>query len=83
MRFGERLQARREELGISRAELAEQLEVSPSAVSNYEKNISFPKETVLLRLFDALKMEPNMLFRDSYHGVQPVYSQRERKLLER
>ena len=44
MRFGERMQARREELGLTRPELAALLGVSPSAVSNYERNISFPKE---------------------------------------
>lgn len=83
MRFGERMQHCREELGLSRAELAALLGVSPSAVSNYEKSISFPKEGIFLRLFDCLQTDPNTLLQDSYHSFQPQYSHRERQLLER
>ena len=36
MSFGEQLRKRREELGISRAELAGRLGISRSAVGNYE-----------------------------------------------
>jgi len=77
------MQLCREELGLSRAELAALLGVSPSAVSNYEKNISFPKEEVMLRLFDCLKTDPNTLFQDSCHSLQDHYSRRERQLMER
>lgn len=83
MRFGERMQLCREELGLSRAELAALLGVSPSAVSNYEKSISFPKEGVLLRLFDCLKTDPDTLFQDSCHSLRSRYSHRERKLVEK
>ena len=44
MRFGERMRARREELGISRAQLAAMMGISGSAVGNYEGGVSFPKE---------------------------------------
>ena len=54
MSFGEQLRKRREELGISRVELAGRLGISRSAVGNYETGVSAPKEEVLLRLFDAL-----------------------------
>ena len=83
MRFGERMQARREALGMTRPQLAEMLGVSPSAVSNYERNISFPKEEVMLRLFDCLETDPNTLFQDSFREGASVLSQMERKLLER
>ena len=66
MSFGEQLRRRREELGISRAELAEALGVSRSAIGNYETGVSAPKEEVLLRLFDALRVDPNYLYRDSF-----------------
>ncbi len=82
MGFGERMQACREALGLSRQELALLLGVSPSAVSNYEKNISFPKEEVLLRLFDALGTDPNTLFQDSFRQGGQVLSRSERQLLE-
>ena len=83
MRFGERMQARREELGLTRQELAALLGVSPSAVSNYEKNISFPKEEVMLRLFDCLDTDPNTLFQDSFRRGGQVLSAGERQLLDR
>ena len=66
MSFGERLKERREALGLSRSALAEQLDVTRSAIGNYEIGVSFPKEDVLLRLFDILSAEPNDLFCDSF-----------------
>lgn len=83
MKFGNRLKARREELGLSRQELALQLGVTPSAVGNYEQNLSFPREEILLRLFDCLKTDPNTLFRDSYRGSHSSLSAAERELLDR
>jgi len=83
MSFGERMQARREELGLSRLEVAAMLGVSPSAVSNYEKSISFPKEEIVLRLFDCLKTDPNTLFQDSFQAGSQVLTHPERQLLER
>lgn len=81
MGFGEQLRRRREELGMSREALAEQLGVSRSAIGNYETGISTPKEEVLLRLFDALEVDPNYLYFGSYrHGVS--YSRSEQQLLE-
>ena len=60
MSFGEQLRKRREELGMSRDTLAEKLGVSRSAIGNYETGVSTPKEDVLLRLFDALQVDPNL-----------------------
>jgi repressor LexA len=79
--FGERMRQRREEMGLSRAELAERLGVSRSAVGNYEINVSTPKEEVLLRLFDALDVDPNYLYCDSYRRGGG-YTQEELSLLE-
>jgi len=83
MSFGEQLKKRREELGISRADLAERMGISPSAVSNYENGLSFPKEDVMLRLFDGLDTDPNTLFRDSFRRGGQVLTQSERGLLEK
>ena len=55
MSFGDQLKKRREELGLSRSELADRLGVSRSAVGNYETGVSAPKEEVLLRLFEDRK----------------------------
>ena len=82
MSFGERMRARREELGVSRTQLAQRLGVSPSAIGNYETGVSFPKEAVMLRLFDCLQTEPNVLFQDSFSAGGQVLSQSERALLK-
>ena len=42
MSFGKQLRLRREELGLSRAALAEELGVSASAISNYENDLNSP-----------------------------------------
>lgn len=81
MSFRSRMKARREALGLSRAELAERLGVSLSAISNYETGVSFPKEEVVLRLFDCLETDPNDLFQDSFRGGKRVLTQGERTLL--
>ena len=84
MGFGERLRFRREELGISREELAKLLGVSRSAIGNYETSVSSPKEEVLLRLFDALQVDANYLYRDNLcSALAPSFSGEERTLLEK
>ena len=82
MSFGKQMRLRREELQLSRASLAEMLGVSPSAISNYENGVSSPKEEVLLRLFDALQIDPNYLYRDSFRAVSFVCSHEEQALIE-
>ena len=83
MSFGEQLRRRREELGISRAELAEKLGVSRSAIGNYETGVSAPKEEVLLQLFDALQVDPNYLYRDSFRAQEPGVSEEELRLVKK
>ena len=82
MSFGERMRARRGELDMTRAELAALLGVSPSAVGNYETGVSFPKEEIMLRLFDALEVDPNTLFQDSFQYNRQLLGPKERRLLE-
>lgn len=67
MGLGKRIRALRERSGITQEELARRLGVTPSAVGNYERDISHPKEDVLYRLFSALGCEPNELFSDYYN----------------
>ena len=62
MSFGEQIRFRRSELRLTRAELAERLGVSPSAVSNYENGVSFPKAEVAFGLCDILDITPRELF---------------------
>ncbi len=83
MSFGKQLRLRREALGISRTELGETLGISPSAVSNYENDGSFPKSEILLQLFDALHTDPNTLFAGSFHANKLSLSPAEHELLEK
>ena len=82
MNFGQRLRERREELKITRAELAECLGVKSSTISNYENGFSFPREEILLRLFDCLRTDPNTLLQDSFQGGSDTLTGEERILLE-
>ena len=82
MSFGKQMRLRREALGLSRAELAEELGVSPSAISNYENGLSSPKEDILLKLFDALQVDPNYLFRGSFRAERAAFSREEQELIE-
>ena len=77
MSFGERVKERRELLGLSRTVLAERLNVTRSAIGNYETGVSFPKEDVLLRIFNVLSVEPNELFRDSFGAAAEPMSEEE------
>lgn len=64
MGIGERVRKRRVELGLTRNELAEKLHVTPSAVANYENNISIPKPELLILLIESLKIDANYLYAD-------------------
>ena len=64
MAFSDRLKQRREELNITRSELAKKIGVTSAAISNYENKVSFPKEDLLYKLFKALDIDPNYLWQD-------------------
>ena len=81
MSFGQRLRERRKELGISQGELAKALGVSVSAVSNYESGQNAMREEVLLRLFQALDVEPNYLYQDAFSGKSFTCSAEEQALV--
>lgn len=64
MGIGKRIKEARENLGLTQSELAELVGVTGSAITNYEKETSHPKESVMYRLFEALKVDANYLFQD-------------------
>lgn len=64
MSFSSRLKERREFLGMSRNDMAEKLNITPSAIGNYENAISSPKEEILYKIFEVLDVEPNYLWQD-------------------
>lgn len=61
MGIGQKLRERRKELGLSRNQLAKMIHVSPSSISNYENEVSFPKTDILLSLISTLEVDANYL----------------------
>lgn len=61
MGIGNRIRELRLRRGITQEILAQKIGVTPSAVGNYERGVSFPKEEILMRLFGALQCTPNEL----------------------
>ena len=82
MSFGQRMRQRRENLCLSRDQLAQLVGVTRSAIGNYETGVSFPKEDVLLRLFHALQVDPNYLYQDDFLGEGFRCSAEEQSLVE-
>lgn len=70
MGIGKRLKEARERLGLTQEELGRRVGVTGSAITNYEKETSHPKEPVMYALIDALGVEPNFLFQDCVKILQ-------------
>ncbi len=79
MGIGKKLRTVREKMGITQEALAEMIGVTSSAVGNYERDVSHPREDILYRLFEALKCEPNELFEGLYESTA---TERERVHME-
>ena len=78
MSIGTAIREQRLKAGLTQEALARKIGVTPSAVGNYERDISFPKEEVLYMLFEALGCSPNELF-----GREETLSMGERSHLEK
>lgn len=82
MSFGSRLRERREALGLKQGELGKMLNITGSAIGNYENGISFPKADVLYKVFDVLQCDANFLFQDEMKkSADPCGSTLEKHLL--
>lgn len=55
MTIGERIAARREELGLKQYQVAEQIGVTKTTMSKYENNVNIPNADILARLASALR----------------------------
>lgn len=67
MSVGSRIKELRESKGFSRSELANLLGVAVGAISNYENEISSPKEPILFKIMDVLNCDANYLFQDAFN----------------
>ena len=64
MSIGSRIKEKRAELNLSRADLAEAIGVSASAIANYENEVSVPKIELMYKILSALKCDANYLYQD-------------------
>lgn len=64
MGIGRRIKEAREIQGLTQIELGKMVGVTGSAITNYENETSHPKEPVMYRLIEALKIDANYLFQD-------------------
>lgn len=65
MSVGSRIKELREDKDMSRSELADKIGVTVGAVSNYENEVSSPKEPILFKIMEVLECDANYLFQDS------------------
>lgn len=64
MGIGKRIKEARETAGLTQEELGKLVGVTGSAITNYEKETSHPKESVMYSLIEALGVDANYLFQD-------------------
>lgn len=72
MGIGKRIKEARESLGLTQSQLGSLVGVTGSAITNYEKETSHPKEAVLYKLFEALHVDANYLFQDIVNISQTI-----------
>ena len=66
MGIGANVKKFRTRLGIDQKTLASKLGVTTGAVSNYENDVSSPREEVLYKMFEVFGGTPNELFEGCY-----------------
>lgn len=85
MSLNTRIKGRREELGMTRQDLAKKIDVTPSAIANYENGVSSPKIELLYKLFDALECDANYLYQDEMNSIKvnnsEYYTQEEKNII--
>jgi transcriptional regulator with XRE-family HTH domain len=70
MTIGQRIKQARKANNLSLRDLAEQAEISPMAISKYERDQDMPGSGVLLRLAQALNVSIDFFFRPAVAPVQ-------------
>lgn len=65
MSIGSRIKELREERDLTRSEFANLIGVTVGAVSNYENEVSSPKEPILFKIIEVLGCDANYLFQDA------------------
>ena len=70
MTIGQRIKQARKSNNLSLRDLAVQVEVSPMAISKYERDQDIPSSGVLLHLAEALKVKIDFFLRPMTMNVQ-------------
>ena len=83
MGFAERLKQARHYKKLKQSDLAREIGVTPNAISNYETGLNFPKEEVLLKIFDVLEITPNFLFQDSFNDKNLSFTKYELEIIKK
>ena len=65
MGIGYRIKEARERMGLTQTELGALIGVTGSAITNYEKEASHPKEQIIYKLMETLNVDANYLFQDA------------------
>lgn len=65
MSMGDRLKMARAKAGFSLRALAQRVEVSPMAISKYERGLMIPGSAMLVKMAKALKVKPDYFFRST------------------
>lgn len=73
MGIGNRIKEAREALNLTQTELGKMVGVTGSAITNYEKETSHPKEQVIYKLMEALDVDANYLFQDMIKPKTKTY----------
>ena len=60
--FGEKIRNARKALGLTQRQLAEQIGVSNTSISNWEKGLSRPDADLIQELCRALNLQPNDIY---------------------
>ena len=63
-RIGERIKQRREELGLTQEQFAEQLGLTTNYISTIERGASFPRYDKLVAIINGLKTSADSIFCD-------------------
>ena len=85
MSVGSRIKELREDKEMSRSELADKIGVTIGAVSNYENEVSSPKEPILFKIMEVLGCDANYLFQDSINmpSMKNTFSVFEHNLIKK
>ena len=80
MGIGQRLKEARIANGLTQKELAQIIGVTTGAIGNYEIETSSPKEPILIKLMETLKIDANYLYQD-YIFEEMSITEKERQLI--